>query len=168
MIKLNDILKEVITIPVEIGDVILTGKFKNKPVVIKSIELDDHGMPTVNGKYKACTFRIKKQVNIFDEEKNKWQKTAKYMWRELLDDPVEESKKNENIYDSKNFKWDNNKKEYVAKLKELKEKFFPKYIGLKESSGNITYYNRTKLHKDWAEYKTNDNKKTVIIEEHHD
>jgi hypothetical protein len=48
-----------INIPVEIGDTILTGKFKNKQTVIKSIGTDEHGMPTINGK-KVVTFRIKK------------------------------------------------------------------------------------------------------------
>lgn len=48
-----------IKIPVEIGDTILTGKFKNKVTVIKNIGTDEHGMPTINGK-KVVTFRIKK------------------------------------------------------------------------------------------------------------
>jgi len=49
-----------ITIDVEIGTVILTGKFKNKKTVVKTIGTDDHGMPTINGK-RACTFRIAKE-----------------------------------------------------------------------------------------------------------
>jgi len=40
----------VINIPIEIGDVILTGKFKNHKVTVKEIGLDDYGLPTVNGK----------------------------------------------------------------------------------------------------------------------
>jgi len=50
---------EDINIPVEIGDTILTGRFKNKKVVVKSIEKDEHGMPTINGK-KITTFRVLK------------------------------------------------------------------------------------------------------------
>jgi hypothetical protein len=49
-----------IKIDVEIGDTILTGKFKNKVTVIKNIGTDEHGMPTINGK-KVVTFRIKKK-----------------------------------------------------------------------------------------------------------
>jgi len=49
-----------INIPVEIGDTILTGKFKNKVTVVKEIGIDDYGMPTINGK-KVVTFRIKKK-----------------------------------------------------------------------------------------------------------
>lgn len=49
-----------IKIPVEIGDTILTGRFKNKPVVVKTIGTDEHGMPTINGK-KVVTFRLKKK-----------------------------------------------------------------------------------------------------------
>ncbi|HUU86409.1 MAG TPA: hypothetical protein VMX17_01480 [Candidatus Glassbacteria bacterium] len=50
-----------INIAVEIGDTILTGKFKNKAVEVKTIGTDDHGMPTINGK-KVVTFRIKKDI----------------------------------------------------------------------------------------------------------
>lgn len=52
-----------IKIAVEIGDTILTGKFKNKQTVIKNIGTDEHGMPTINGR-KVVTFRIKKKDKI--------------------------------------------------------------------------------------------------------
>ena len=39
-----------IKLDIEIGDTILTGKFKNKKVVVKEIGVDEHGLPTVNGK----------------------------------------------------------------------------------------------------------------------
>ena len=60
-------MDEDITIPVNVGDTILTGRFKNKKTKVKSIGKDEHGMPTINGR-KVATFRIHKQVNIFDEE----------------------------------------------------------------------------------------------------
>ena len=50
---------ESIKIPVKVGDTILTGRFKNKKVKVKSIGTDDHGMPTINGK-KVTTFRTTK------------------------------------------------------------------------------------------------------------
>jgi len=49
-------LNEDISIDVEVGDVIMTGRFKNSPTVVKKIEKDEHGMPTINGK-KVVTFR---------------------------------------------------------------------------------------------------------------
>ena len=61
------LIEEDINIPVNIGDTILVGKFKNKKMKIKDIGKDDHGMPTINGR-KAATFRIHKTVNIFDED----------------------------------------------------------------------------------------------------
>lgn len=63
-------LKEAITLPVEIGDTLLMGKFKNKKVVVKSIGKDEHGMPTINGK-KVVTFRLVKEGKhiIFEAEK---------------------------------------------------------------------------------------------------
>lgn len=39
-----------ITIPIEIGDVIRVGKFKNKRITVKEIGLDEYSLPTVNGK----------------------------------------------------------------------------------------------------------------------
>ena len=53
-------LNEAITLPVSVGDTILTGRFKNKKVVVKSIGKDEHGMPTINGK-KVVTFRLMKE-----------------------------------------------------------------------------------------------------------
>ena len=51
------ILSEKITIDVEVGDTVYLGKFKNKKTVIKKIDKDETGMPTINGK-KVVTFRI--------------------------------------------------------------------------------------------------------------
>jgi len=59
-----------ISIPVEIGDTILTGKFKNKAVVVKTIGVDDHGMATINGK-KVVTFRIKKEEKLGESKMSK-------------------------------------------------------------------------------------------------
>jgi len=57
---------EDINVPVNVGDTVLVGKFKNKKIKVKSIGKDKHGMPTINGR-KATTFRIHKKVNIFDD-----------------------------------------------------------------------------------------------------
>lgn len=58
-----------------IGDTILTGKFKNKPVVVKSIETDDKGQPTYNGGKKILNFRIKKLIP--DNKKKDMDETIK-------------------------------------------------------------------------------------------
>lgn len=47
---------ESIVIPVEVGDAVWMGKFKNKKTIIKEIGVDDKGMPTINKK-KVVTFR---------------------------------------------------------------------------------------------------------------
>lgn len=58
--KLN---REDITLPVNVGDTVLMGKFKNKKVKVKNIGKDDHNMPTINGRI-ATTFRTdKKEIN---------------------------------------------------------------------------------------------------------
>jgi hypothetical protein len=38
-----------LTIPIEVGDTILVGRFKNKAVKVKTIEIDETGQPIVNG-----------------------------------------------------------------------------------------------------------------------
>ena len=63
---IREILKESITLDVEVGDVILTGRFKNKRQVVKSIGKDEYGHPTVNGR-SILKFKIEKQL-----PKKKW------------------------------------------------------------------------------------------------
>jgi hypothetical protein len=63
MIKLKDLLLERIVLDINVGDVILVGKFKNKKMVVKTIGKDKHGMPTINGR-KATTFRIAPKSNL--------------------------------------------------------------------------------------------------------
>ncbi len=46
-----------IFVPLNVGDIIYTGRFKNKKTTVKTIGIDEYGMPTVNGK-RALTFRI--------------------------------------------------------------------------------------------------------------
>ena len=36
-------------IPIKIGDTLLTGRFRNKPVKVKEIGIDEMGQPTING-----------------------------------------------------------------------------------------------------------------------
>ena len=89
MIKLKDILTEKYEIDLEIGDTILRGKFKNKPVVIKDFGFDDKGQPTINGK-KMLSFRIKKlmpkkEAANFTEMKMVNKKTGKDITKYMLD-----------------------------------------------------------------------------------
>jgi hypothetical protein len=54
-------------IDLEIGDTILTGRFKNKPVVVKAFGTDEKGQPTINGR-PALKFRIKKLMANQNEQ----------------------------------------------------------------------------------------------------
>lgn len=66
---------EKITIDVEVGDTVYMGRFKNKKTVIKKIDKDETGMPTINGK-KVVNFRIqepKKNPN-FKGYRNRFKK----------------------------------------------------------------------------------------------
>ena len=46
-------------IPIEEGDIMLTGKFRNKPIKVKEVGVDELGQPTVNGS-PILKFRIPK------------------------------------------------------------------------------------------------------------
>jgi len=69
--QLRKIIAEALDLDLEKGDVILTGRFKNKRTVVKDIGVDDLGQPTVNG-MKALSFRIEKLM-----PKDKWSKKTK-------------------------------------------------------------------------------------------
>jgi hypothetical protein len=48
---------EGIFLPLKVGDIIYTGKFKNKKTTVKTIGKDEYGMPTINGK-RIFNFRV--------------------------------------------------------------------------------------------------------------
>ena len=50
LIALRKLLGEAITVPIEIGDTVLGGKFKNKRIVVKDIGKNEKGDITINGK----------------------------------------------------------------------------------------------------------------------
>ena len=53
-------LTEDINLPVNIGDTVMMGRFKNKPVVVKSINFNDKGDLLINGR-SAARFRLLQQ-----------------------------------------------------------------------------------------------------------
>lgn len=58
--KFYKYLKEDITIPINVGDAVLGGKFKNKRVVVKEIGKNEKGDITINGK-PLLKFRLIQQ-----------------------------------------------------------------------------------------------------------
>ena len=44
--------------PVKVGDVIYTGKFRNKKTIVKTIGEDENGIPTINNK-RILNFKFK-------------------------------------------------------------------------------------------------------------
>jgi hypothetical protein len=68
--QLRKIIVEALNLDLKVGDVILTGRFKNKRTIVKKIETDDMGQPIING-MKALSFRIEKLM-----PKSKWSKKS--------------------------------------------------------------------------------------------
>lgn len=60
-------LTEVIELPIEVGDEVLMGKFRNKKVKVKDIDVDEFGHPTINGK-KILNLRISKLMKKKKDE----------------------------------------------------------------------------------------------------
>ena len=57
-----------IKLDIDIGDVLLAGRYKNKRIVVKKIGKDDLGQPTINGD-PILKFRIEKHLP--DDKKSK-------------------------------------------------------------------------------------------------
>ena len=68
--QLRRIIAEALDLDLEVGDVILTGRFKNKWATVKEIGVDELGQPTVNG-MKVLKFRIEKLM-----PKSKWSRES--------------------------------------------------------------------------------------------
>jgi len=67
-------ISETIKLPVEIGDTVLMGKFKNKKVVVKDIEWNEKGDLMINGKpalKMRITKKFKKKGTITESEDKK-------------------------------------------------------------------------------------------------
>lgn len=56
-------IRESITVPIEVGDTLLGGKFKNKKVVVKDISTNERGEPMINGK-NLMKYRLLQKENI--------------------------------------------------------------------------------------------------------
>ena len=64
----GSLLSEAITIDIDVGDIVLGGKYKNKRMVVKEMGKDELGQPTVNGK-PILKFRTEKHLP--DNKKSK-------------------------------------------------------------------------------------------------
>ena len=60
-------LDENVDLPINIGDTVKMGKFKNKKVVVKKIDWNEKGDLLINGR-PALKFRLMPETNIFDKE----------------------------------------------------------------------------------------------------
>ena len=70
---IRHIILENIPLDIDIGDVILTGRFKNKRRIVRSIGVDKLGQPTINGR-SILKFKIEKKL-----PRNKWSAKSKKM-----------------------------------------------------------------------------------------
>ncbi len=69
--QLRKLIQEVIELDVKKGDIILTGRFKNKRTVVREIGTDEYGHPTINGR-SILRFKIEKKL-----PREKWSKKSR-------------------------------------------------------------------------------------------
>ena len=74
--ELRKVIREAITLDLQVGVIILTGKFKNKRTVVKEIGRDEHGHPTVNGK-SILKFKVEKFLPEDDWSRKTREKSTK-------------------------------------------------------------------------------------------
>ena len=100
----TNIVKEDITIPINIGDTVLGGKFKNKRIVVKTIGKNEKGDITINGKPLLKVRIIEEGVLVeFSGEEISCEK-CNHSWEIESDDSEK--------YFCHNCGWDSQKKEY--------------------------------------------------------
>tara|TARA_R110000803_G_C11980687_1_gene320715 strand:- start:1777 stop:2517 length:741 start_codon:yes stop_codon:yes gene_type:complete len=86
----ND-LTESIKLPVEVGDTVFMGKFKNKKTVIKTIEWNEKGDLMINGK-PALKMRIpKKAKKVVKESEFDWAENIKIFDEQVPEDWIGKS-----------------------------------------------------------------------------
>jgi len=61
-------MNEAISLDIEVGDILLGGKYKNKRIEVKEIGEDELGQPTVNGK---PILKVRIEKHLPDEKKSK-------------------------------------------------------------------------------------------------
>tara|TARA_A200000159_G_scaffold124132_1_gene118996 strand:+ start:1799 stop:2233 length:435 start_codon:yes stop_codon:yes gene_type:complete len=61
-------VNEAITLDIEVGDILLGGKYKNKRIEVKEIGEDELGQPTVNGK---PILKVRIEKHLPDDKKSK-------------------------------------------------------------------------------------------------
>ena len=79
-------LKEDVNLPINIGDKVMMGRFKNKPVIVKSINFNEKGDLLINGR-SAARFRIVPQE----------QQLTKEWWSRQLKQLLTEAKANTHL-----------------------------------------------------------------------
>ena len=100
----TNIVKEDITIPINVGDTVLGGKFKNKKIVVKTIGKNDKGDITINGKPVLKVRLIEENIVVeFNGEEIKCEK-CNHQWEITSNDDEK--------YLCHNCGFDNQSKEY--------------------------------------------------------
>ena len=80
-----------IKIPIEIGDTVYVGRFKNKKIIVKSITYNEYGLPMINGR-PLLTLRIEKLMP--PKQKNESMKVSEFkkLIREEIKKVIAENK----------------------------------------------------------------------------
>ena len=103
---------EIIKVPIEIGDTVLGGKFKNKKIVVKKIGKNQKGDLAINGKPMLKVRTVPQKGQMFKEgSKKKKNKPTTRMdaYKQVRKSTMPKSRpmKSKKVYDRKDYKKDN-------------------------------------------------------------
>jgi len=90
-----------IQIPVQIGDIVLAGRFKNKKIKVKEIGYDEYGSPTINGR-SILKIRLIPNVQNMKENVTIKKVNGKYNIYKKTEDGVEDTPLNAYPYETEN------------------------------------------------------------------
>jgi hypothetical protein len=90
-----------ITLPIQIGDIVLAGRFKNKKIKVKEIGYDEYGSPTINGR-SILKIRLIPNVQNMKENVTIKKVNGKYNIYKKTEDGVEDTPLNAYPYETEN------------------------------------------------------------------
>ncbi len=152
---IRQILIEDLELDISPGDIILTGKFKNKRRQVKDIGEDEDGQPTINGK-PILKFKIEKELPLF----KKSAATREYIegLASLISPPPSEQQRSEELFDIQQqienpFNPDHMQKDLDSNFYQLFANILKNH-GHQENAGNIKNISKNliPLIKDLKEY----------------
>lgn len=143
-------ISEDISIPINVGDIVLGGKFKNKKIAVKDIGKNSRGEPTINGK-NLMNYRLTPKKEFFSQlnvirEDNTMSNSGALLTKKIPKKEIQKPAKEKDV----------DPKELVMGIKiemeHTDDKEEAKKIALQHLAENPKYYSKLKKHVEPKEF----------------